>query len=362
MNRWTAAQSLGAVGESLFQSAYREGGMRIRAYQRAGSENDSSELETDRYLFLTTARQFDLRIMIDLLIGPAQHYRELLKRYALGHCNGKMMWEQFLDFLPDWNSVKSEVRNAVPGNPILAFRDALLNWSIRWHLDADWCRDRAIAAIRLWGWSKGAQRYFCWDSLDLWCCVQERLKITDQLCDDEQKLVRNLANDPGAFGIRVTRSKPKHRDEDEFFKRLSKMPKPKSKLLPPNIFMKPLAEYLNTARRHLEEHPSLSSFSEAKRQKTIAKLLAGPARDYHAEWERYFKSRGWKQTRQQPEHLKHLMWAVRHQVGGVEYNQIAADPPPVPIDTVSKVISGILKRLGLRNRKRRGRPPGQITS
>lgn len=336
--------------------------MRIREYRRAGSDNDSSELETDQNLFLTSARQFDLRIMIDLLIGPAQHYYELLKHYALGHCNGKMTWEQFLDFLPDWNTVESEAKSTTPGSPIRAFRDSLLNWSIRWHLDANWCRDRAIAAMRLWAYSKGAKRYFCWDSFDLWNCVQERLKIIDQLCDDEQEFVRGLANDPGAFGIRVSRSKPKRQDEDEFFKRLSEMPKPKSKLLPTNIFMKPLTEYLDIARIHLEQHPLLSSTSEAKRRRTIAKLLAGPARDYHAEWEHHFKSREWKPTHQQPEHLKHLLWAVSHQVGGVEYSQIAVGPPLVPINTVSKAVSRILKRLGFRNRKGRGRPSRKATS
>lgn len=257
--------------------------------------------------------------------------------------------------------MESEAKSAVPISLIRAFQDALLNWSIRWHLDADWCRNRAIAAMRLWACSKGAKRYFCWDSFDLWCCVQERLKIIDQLCKDEQEFVRSLANDLKAFGIRVSRSKSERPDGDEFFTRLSEMPKPKSKLLPSNIFMKPLAEYLDIARLLLEEDPLLSSFSEAKRRKTITRLLAGPARDYYAEWERHFKSSGWKPTHQQPEHLKHLLWAM-NQVGGIEYSQIAAGPPLVPINTVSKAVARILKRLGFRNRKGCGRPSRKAAS
>jgi hypothetical protein len=139
------------------------------------------------------------------------------------------------------------------------------------------------------------------------------------------------------------------------------MPKPKSKLLPPNILMKPLSEYLDFARSQLERHPSLLCFSEKERRKRILHLLAGPARDYYAEWERHFKSSGWKLTPQQPEHLKHLLWAASHQVGGVEYDQIAEGPPVVPINTVSKAVSRILKQLGFRNRRGRGRPLRKIS-
>jgi hypothetical protein len=334
--------------------------MRIREYQRDGSDDDSSDLEADQQLFLIAARQFNLRIMIDLFISPAQSYYAMLQGYARDYCKGKMTWEQFLDFLPDWKTVESAAKSAPRISLIRAFQDSLLNWSIRWHLDADWCRDRAIAAMRLWLYSKGAKRYFCWDSFDFWNCVQERLKIIDQLCEDEQEFVRSLASDPKAFGIRVSRSKSERPDGDEFSKLLSEMPKPKSKLLPPNIFMKPLGEYLDIARLLLEDHPLLSSFSEAKRRKTIIRLLAGPARDYHAEWEHHFKSCGWKPSHQQPEHLKHLLWAVSHQVGGIECSQITAGPPLVEINTVSKAVARILKQLGFRNRQGRGRPSRKV--
>src|SRR2546423_11063158 len=101
--------------------------MRIREYRRAGSDNDPSELEADQRLFLISARQFDLQIMIDLFISSAQSYYALLQRYAHGDCKGKMTWEQFLNFLPDWNTVESKAKSAPTISLIRAFEDALLN-------------------------------------------------------------------------------------------------------------------------------------------------------------------------------------------------------------------------------------------
>jgi hypothetical protein len=296
--------------------------------------------------------------MIDLLIGPSRLYNNLVRHYALSYCNGKISWEQFQAFLPDWKSVESEAKSAPVGSPLLAFREALLEWSVRWHLDADWCRDRAIRAMRLWGYSKAAKQYFCWDSFDLWNCVQERLKIIDQLSKDEQEFVRSLVNNPGAFGHDDRLSEFMRRDNSIYSLIYPEVPRPKSKLLPVTVFpLQTLDSYLKIAREHLEEHPSLSSLTEAKRRDYINKLLAGPGRSYYKQVERYFGRQGWKQTRQQPEHVKYLLWTAYYQVLGIEPVHIAAGPPLAQTIKVSQAISGVLKRLGLRNRKSRGRPP-----
>lgn len=332
--------------------------MKVGAYQQAGP-NESS-LDADRRLFLIIAREFDLRIMIDLLINPAQCYQELVAHYALDECNGKMTWQQFLEFLPDWKTVESESKSATPGSLLSDFRQALFDWSVRWHLDADWCRDYAIGAMRLWGWSKAAQLYLCWDSFHLWVCIQARLKIIDQLSEDEQEFVRSVADDPTAFGINVSPKKSKRREGA--VNPFTSVPQPKSNLLPITFFpSQTFNDYLKMASRHLEEHQSLSNLSERKRRKTIKRLLEGPGRNYHKQVEQHFRKLGWKQARQEPEHLKHLIWAVRYQVLSVECSQIAAGPPQVPTSSVSQTISRLLKQLGLRNRKRRGRPSKQST-
>jgi hypothetical protein len=330
--------------------------MRFGGYQRTGPDSDS--LESERQLFLSIARQCDQRIMIDLIIGPSRLYNDLVRNYTLSYCNGNMSWEQFQAFLPDWKTVELEAKSAPVGSPLLAFREALLEWSVKWHLDADWCRDRAIRAMRLWGYNKAAKRYLCWNSSDLWNCVQERLKIIDQLSEDEQEFLRSLVNDPGAFGPDDRLSGSKGRDNSIYSLIYPKVPRPKSKLLPMTVFpLQTLDSYLKMAREHLEEHPSLSSLTEAKRRDYINKLLDGPGRSYYKQVERYFGRQGWKQTRQQPEHVKYVIWAVYNQVLGIKPSQIAAGPPLIETKAVSQAISRVLKRIGLRNRKSPGRPP-----
>lgn len=330
--------------------------MRGGGYQRDGPDNDS--LEGERQLFLFLVRRCDQRIMLDLLIGPYRLYNELVRHYALDSCDGKMTWEQFQAFLPDWKSVETESKSAPAESPLVAFRDALLDWSVRYHLDADWCRDRAIRAMRLWGYSKAAKRYLCWDSFDLWECVQERLRIIDQLSEDEQEFVRSLVNDPGAFGMDSKLSGSKHRDDSIYSLIYTKVPRPKSKLLPITVFpLQTLDSYLKMAREHLEDHTSLSSLTEAKRRDYINKLLDGPGRSYYKQVERYFGRQGWKQARNQPEHVKYLLWAAYYQVLGIKPGKIAAGPPLVEATAVSQSISRTLKRLDLRSRKDRGRPP-----
>jgi len=330
--------------------------MRGGGYQRAGPDNDS--LEGERQLFLFIARRCDQRIMIDLLVGPYRLYNHLVRSYALDSCNGKMSWEQFQAFLPDWNTVETEAKSAPEESPLPSFRKLLLDWSVKYHLDADWCRDRAIRAMRLWGYSKAAKQYLCWDSFDLWESVQERLRIIDQLSEDEQEFVRSLINDPGAFGMDNKLSGAKHRDDSIYSLIYPKIPRPKSKLLPITVFpLQTLDSYLKMAREHLEEHPSLSSLTEAKRKDYINKLLAGPGRSYYKQVEHYFGRPGWKQARQQPEHVKHLLWAAYYQVSCVEPAQIAVGPPLTDATTVARFILKVLKRLGIPNRKGRGRPP-----
>lgn len=191
--------------------------------------------------------------------------------------------------------------------------------------------------------------------------MQERLKIIDQLSLDEQEFVRSLQNDPRAFGINVTPSRAKGPDvsmsKEEFIKTFGETPKPRYKLLPINFLMPSLPEYLNSARRHLEQYPDLSNQPETKRRKTIEKLLAGAARRYHARCERYFERRRWRQARQQPRYTNHIIWAARYQVCEVECDQIAADEPLISPSSITQTISRVLKRLGLRNRKDQGRPP-----
>ncbi len=188
--------------------------------------------------------------MIDLLISPYRLYSDLVRNYALGSYNGKMSWEQFQSFLPDWKSVEMEAKGAPAGSPLLPFKDALLDWSVKWHLDSDWCRDRAIHAMRLWGYSKAAKQYLCWDSFDLWNSVQERLRIIDQLSEDEQEFVRSLVNDPGAFGMDNKLSGAKRRDDSIYSLIYPKIPRPKSKLLPITVFpLHTLDSYLKDGAR-----------------------------------------------------------------------------------------------------------------
>lgn len=107
------------------------------------------------------------------------------------------------------------------------------------------------------------------------------------------------------------------------------------------------------ARKHLQQEPSLLALSEDKRRKTISKILDGPGRTYHRLFEHHLKSLGWQQARQQPERLKYLIWAAWFQINQVECSQIADGPPLVERTFVIETISRVLRRLGLRNRKRK---------
>jgi len=333
--------------------------MVARRYKR--EQGDDGSIESDRRLFLIIARQWDLRIMVDLLIGPAQLYARLLAQYAQRQSNGKLTWEQFFAFLPDWKAVDLEAQSASAESVVRTFRRSLLDWGARWHLDADWCRDRAISTIRLWGHSKPAQLYLCWDGLDLWSLVKERLKIIDKLDPDEREFVRALEANPSAFSMRVdppaVRKEPPTREALFPFESDPRAPKPPANLPRPLFPIESRDHYIDRVRETLQRDSSFVSRTAQRR--LINKTLRGPVARFLDQFERYSRRRGWKRERSKQEHPKHLMWTALHQILGIEHCRIAAGSPTVSIDTVSQTISRTLKRIGLRNRKGRGRRPGR---
>lgn len=329
--------------------------MRVGAYQRDGSDNDS--LESDRGLFLVAARSLDLRIMIDLMFGPFRLYVELLSQCALDNSSGRLTWEQFLAFLPDWKAIESEAKTAEAGSTLLAFRKALFDWSVRWHLNADWCRDRAIGAMRLWGSSERARLYLCWDPLDFWGRIQERLKIYDQLCDDERDNLRSWESDPALrsdlrpAAAKIARNAARSIDRKVTAPDLfdASFPRPPENL-PRFLSILDRKSYLEAVRKFRENE--LAHLSGAAKRRIINARLRS-AKRYLDQVDRWFKARGWKPRRRQPEHVTQFHWAALYQILGVERRHIAASAPMVQIETVSQAISKVLSHLGLPSRRRR---------
>ena len=60
---------------------------------------------------------------------------------------------------PDWHTAKNLTC-------FQALRNALLEWSTRWNLDADWCRDHALRVLRKWLFNENLRWTFLYANTD----------------------------------------------------------------------------------------------------------------------------------------------------------------------------------------------------
>jgi hypothetical protein len=65
---------------------------------------------------------------LDLLTGPGIHERSRTP--------------------PTWQALLKAAENG--DSDLASLRDALLTWSRRWNLEADWCRDQALRTLYMW--------------------------------------------------------------------------------------------------------------------------------------------------------------------------------------------------------------------
>jgi hypothetical protein len=273
-------------------------------------------------------------VLFDLLLGAYRKYGQLLNAYP--HTT-----EEFKVFFPDWKSIRNDER-------AIGLRQSLMQWSQRWNLDEDWCRDAAIKAIRLWLYSKDACLCLCWTPLQT---IQFLENIGEK--DRNPKCVDSIIS---YYQFIENRDKNEGFDDDIFLTN----PPPDYPEKPPGFrhrlfSLESIKDYLNSYEKALEGNALLSALPSVLKSQAITFLVMSLGKKYCNEVDRFYKARGWEKVRKKPERNKHANWAVLYQVKELEYSAIAAAYGATE-QTVAQETGQFLKEIGLKNRRRRGAP------
>jgi hypothetical protein len=205
-----------------------------------------------------------------------------------------------------------------PDNPLLLrLKESLIEWQRRWHLeetegDPKWCLATAVLTLAEWKSDNSDNKILDW-SYHRTVSVRDWINLEPPLPDFDYWL----------SGI----------SHKEYLK-----------------------EVREAANRQLEAKP-LSILKESRRRAIISDVVEAAEKYMHKLEERY-KSDGWEAVTKRPMLRDHLIWAVKYQVVGMNYNQITRETKPtVTTNAVRKAIRETLEYIGIRARE--ADPPGR---
>jgi hypothetical protein len=204
---------------------------------------------------------------------------------------------------------------------LIPVRERILKWSLRWHLDTNWCRDAILQTVN--EWSLGRVKFNEWQF-------------------------------PG-YGHRVIINR-------EYEQRL--VPSP---LFPPwRPFDHKKTHYLNelerTIRKTYKNDPILSVLPKSYLESDVKALLQ-TAREYCKILVKYYESHSYRRIIGRPQEDKHFVWAVQVQILGMSISEVASNYG-TDAANVSRRVREILRRIDLPLRKDivGGRPKGSKNS
>lgn len=241
----------------------------------------------------------------------------------------------------DWFSLQ-RIRGAGP------LRESIVNWSRRWNLDADWCRDYAVAA--LWGWL--ADRYLQYQMN----YVEGRLSLQQAASVVQQNNIWTAAAYP-AFNTDSSLElelSPIFQEYHFTWKGLGFQ----------HYRWNPLSMYRDDWVSECEE-----SFKKylARRSERGAAVPSGALRKFRADRNEYVRKveraaerAGLVRTPRRWAY-EHLTWAVRFHVQKWPLSKIQ-EVHSKPRKTIADGIDGVMTFIGLNpktEKNRRGRKPGK---
>lgn len=307
-------------------------------------ESDDYSREFTRIRFLVVAEKIEQKILSEASREPFTLFQEFVNRVPDGERDA--LWNGLND---SWRSIENSTRAT-------EFLDSLWRWARRWNLEADWCIDRTILALRRYldGKWRGLRGDLSW-FYPLYTIEPE-----------EDGTKRYLDKIDAVFEYPLTEDIP------VYYSGPLSLPSPPGGLPDWDPKLDPLREgYLarveRRARQRLGADPYLSVVPSSHRL-AYAALVRSVAADYAARVEAQVGS-GLKKVSTKPKLRTHLDWTVRVWVLGTNYSQVARTTERKSggdlrtNKTVAKAVKQILELIEpawaarLEKRFRPGRPP-----
>lgn len=256
--------------------------------------------------FLIVAEKIKPRILNEARLGPFPHFHDLISTIPT---------DQLDEFCADLNKGWRFLESVTGAG---AFLGSLKQWVQKWSLDADWCIDRTIMAMRRYSDSMARcptlQDDFSWFyPLDMIEAGKDGKKPYKDKIDR-------------IFDFPILDLPPTEIRDLQGFNLPNSPPCPGG-LLDFDPYLESLEGYLSLiereARRRLEIDPYLS-LVEKPHQNAYATLVKKRAAEYAKQVMAYALSQaGLKKVKTKHELETHLEWAVRVWVLGQNYSQVA---------------------------------------
>lgn len=270
-------------------------------FEPVDSEGYSREFTQTR--FLITAEKIHPQILIEARDGPYPLFRDLFNT---------ILPDDLDEFCANLNTGWRFLESIAEAK---AFLDSLLQWARRWNLEADWCIERTIMAMRRYYSIKDTISDFSW-----FYPLYTVLPGEDGKKPYKDK-IDNIFDYPildisGAYDFG-----------------LFSPPPPPGGLLPWNPYLYPLKEgYLPRtewdARQRLENDPLLS-IVEKSHQEAYIRQFKQKVAEYAEKVTAYAKSQAsLKLVRSKPKLKTHLEWTVQVWVLDKNFNEVARSAEP----------------------------------
>lgn len=220
-----------------------------------------------------------------------------------------------------------------------AFLERLMLWAKRWHLEADWCIERTIMAMRRYYGIKAILSEFSW------FYPLETILVGDDGKKPFKDKIDRIFDYPV---MEIMNSYTSHTLD---------LSSPPGKLPEFNPYLTWKEYYLlrieEETRRRLENDPYLSIVEKSHREAYI-KLVKECAAEYAEKVKAFAISQaGLRQVKTKPKLITHLEWTVRVWVLGENYSQVASSAAPKrdgkkpTLKAVKKAVKEILEIIEL---------------
>jgi hypothetical protein len=196
-------------------------------------------------------------------------------------------------YLDRWNAYMMADDSRYP--ELIPVREAVITWSRKNHLDVDWCREVAVRTLDYW--------------------VREDLKTKDE-ADEEQKLYDWSCPSGGKVNVHPLEHKlvplpdfPRyfpfiHRSLDRYLQEVKLWMK--EKIIPESVWHQLKSSWIGSDSTM---GPRLDKYIEEDFSR-----ICEIAEFYALSLEAYYRDKGHKHVRTQPEEGKHIKWAVQAQM------------------------------------------------